>query len=407
MKKTVLKKYAHLLAAVGINVKKGQEVIIKAELDQPEFVRMLTAECYRLGARRVTVDFSDQRIDRLHAKHRTLTTLSELPSYELEKWRYRAEHLPSMIYLLSEDPDGMSDLDQAKIAKASRARMKHIKPLRDRMENKYPWCIAAVPGEAWAKKVFPDLKKNAAIERLWEAILHTSRCTDDPVAAWAAHNENLARRCAYLNGLAIRSLHYTSKNGTDLTVGMMPEGLFLAGGEYTLDGHFFNPNIPSEEVFSTPKRGEAEGIVYATRPLSYNGQLIENFSVRFEGGKAVEIHAEKNEALLREMIGMDEGAAYLGEVALVPYASPINDCGILFYNTLFDENAVCHLALGRGFHNCVRDYETRSFEENTALGVNDSIIHEDFMIGADDLSIVAQCENGQRIEIFKDGNWSF
>ena len=407
MKKTVLKKYAHLLAAVGINVKKGQEVIIKAELDQPEFVRMLTAECYRLGARRVTVDFSDQRIDRLHAKHRTLTTLSELPSYELEKWRYRAEHLPSMIYLLSEDPDGMSDLDQAKIAKASRAKMKHIKPLRDSMENKYPWCIAAVPGEAWAKKVFPDLKKSVAVERLWEAILHTSRCTGDPVAAWAAHNENLARRCAYLNGLQIKKLHYTSKNGTDLTVGMMPEGLFLAGGEYTLDGHFFNPNIPSEEVFSTPKRGEAEGIVYATRPLSYNGQLIENFSVRFEGGKAVEVHAEKNEALLREMIGMDEGAAYLGEVALVPYASPINDCGILFYNTLFDENAVCHLALGPGFHNCVRDYETRSFEENTALGVNDSIIHEDFMIGTDDLSIVALCANGQSVEIFKDGNWAF
>ncbi len=407
MKKTVLKKYAHLLAAVGINVKKGQEVIIKAELDQPEFVRMLTAECYRLGARRVTVDFSDQKIDRLHAKHRTLTTLSELPSYELEKWRYRAEHLPSMIYLLSEDPDGMSDLDQAKIAKASRAKMKHIKPLRDSMENKYPWCIAAVPGEAWAKKVFPDLKKSAAVERLWEAILYTSRCTDDPVAAWAAHNENLAQRCEYLNGLQIKKLHYTSKNGTDLTVGMMPEGLFLAGGEYTLDGHFFNPNIPSEEVFSTPKRGEAEGIVYATRPLSYNGQLIENFSIRFEAGKAVEVHAEKNEALLREMIGMDDGAAYLGEVALVPYASPINECGILFYNTLFDENAVCHLALGRGFHNCVRDYETRSFEENTALGVNDSIIHEDFMIGSDDLSIVAECENGQSVQIFKDGSWAF
>lgn len=274
------------------------------------------------------------------------------------------------------------------------------------MENAYQWCIAAVPGEAWAKKVFPGVKKNRAIEMLWEAILYTSRVDEDPVAAWDAHNRDLAAHCEKLNALGIRELEYKAKNGTDFRVGLMDNGIFMAGGEYTLSGVYYNPNIPSEEVFTTPKRGVAEGIVYASRPLSYNGKLIENFSVRFEGGKAVEVHAEKNEDLLREMIAMDEGAAYLGECALVPYASPIRESGILFYNTLFDENAACHLALGRGFNNCVRDYEKYTFDEIKAMGVNDSIIHVDFMIGTEDLDITAVTADGSRVAIFKNGNWA-
>lgn len=187
----------------------------------------------------------------------------------------------------------------------------------------------------------------------------------------------------------------------------MDESLFAAGGEYTLGGNYFNPNIPSEEVFTSPKRGEAEGIVYASMPLSYNGQLIENFSVRFENGKAVEVHAERGEDTLREMIGMDEGAAYLGECALVPYASPIRESGILFYNTLFDENAACHLALGRGFGGCVRGHENLSLEELRAKGLNDSIIHVDFMIGTEDLDIDATTKDGRVVPVFRKGNWAF
>ena len=275
------------------------------------------------------------------------------------------------------------------------------------MENRYQWCIAAVPGAAWAKKVFPDLPKGKAIEQLWQAILSTSRVTDDPIAAWDAHNRDLQNRCDYLNALGIRTLEYRSKNGTHLKVGMIDDAEFKGGGETSLQGIYFNPNIPTEECFISPKRGEAEGIVYSTKPLSYQGQLIENFSIRFEGGKAVEVHAQKNEALLKKMISMDEGAAYLGECALVPYDSPIRNSGLLFYNTLFDENAACHLALGMGFADTIKNYENYTLEECRAKGINDSIIHEDFMIGSEDLDIDAHTRDGRIVPIFRAGNWAF
>lgn len=205
-------------------------------------------------------------------------------------------------------------------------------------------------GEAWAKKVFPSMRVSTAVEKLWNAILYTSRADgDDPVKAWEEHNADLKRDTIISTLLRHRKTHYTSSNGTDFTVGLIPDALFMGGSEFTLDGREFNPNIPSEEVFTSPMKGQAEGVVYATRPLSYRGELIENFSVRFENGKAVEVHAEKGEELLKQMISMDENAAYLGECALVPYDSPIRNSEITFYNTLFDENACCHLALGRGF----------------------------------------------------------
>ena len=407
MKKSILKKYAHLIAFVGARVQKGQEVFISAELDQPEFVRMVTEECYRAGACKVTVDWHDQALDRLHIRHRSLKTLSTVPSYELERWKYQVEVLPCKIYLISDDPAGLAGVNIKKMTLSQQAKMKIIKPIRDQMEDKYQWCIAAVPGVAWAKKVFPHLSKSRAVEALWEAILTASRVTDDPVAAWDRHNADLKARCDYLNGLGIKELHYTAKNGTDFRVRLMDESIFEAGGEYTLGGNFFNPNIPSEEVFTSPKRGEAEGIVYSSRPLSYNGKLIDNFSIRFEDGRAVEVHAETGEDLLKEMIAMDEGASYLGECALVPYTSPIRESGILFYNTLFDENAACHLALGRGFGTCIRDFTKYTQDEMREMGLNDSVIHEDFMIGTPDLSITATTRDGKEIAIFRDGEWAF
>ena len=251
------------------------------------------------------------------------------------------------------------------------------------------------------------MRTSIAIEKLWESILYTSRVTDDPIAAWDSHNKDLADRCAYLNSLNIRSLHYTADNGTDFTVGMIDQAQFCGGGETSLQNIYFNPNIPTEECFISPKRGVAEGIVYATKPLSYQGQLIENFSIRFENGRAVEVHAEKGEELLKKMIEMDEGAAYLGECALVPQASPIAQSGILFYNTLFDENAACHLALGMGFADTIKDFHNKTLEECRALGVNDSMIHEDFMIGCDTMNIDATCADGRVVPIFRSGNWAF
>ncbi len=407
MKKTKLREYAKLIARVGGGIVRGDEVIIRAELDQPEFVVMLCDECYKAGAKKVEIDWTHQPLTKLHVRHRSAKVLSTVEKWEIEKLEHRAQKLPVMIYLLSEDPDGLRGINREKQAKGEQARYKVIKPFRDRMDNKYKWCIAAVPGKKWAKKVFPELTVSRAVEKLWEAILYTSRADKDPAEAWREHNADLAKRCEYLNSKNLRTLVYKSSNGTDLRVGLIPEAKFMGGGEYTLSGEFFNANIPSEEVFVTPKRGEAEGIVYSTKPLSYKGELIEDFYVKFEGGKAVEVDAKKNKELLEKLIGMDEGAAYLGECALVPYDSPIRNSGILFYNTLFDENAACHLAFGEGFTNCIADYDKYTLEELRKLGVNDSMIHEDFMIGSEDLDIVGICEDNSEIQIFKNGNWAF
>ena len=408
MNKTRLKKYANLIARCGINVQKGQEVFITAELDQPEFVKMVVDECYKAGASKVTVDWSYQPLTKLHVRHCSQKVLGGLDKWQVEKWEHMADVLSCRIYLMSEDPDGLAGVNQKKYATAMASRSKIIKPIRNRMENKYQWCIAAVPGKAWAKKVFPGEKTNAAVEKLWEAILSTSRVYDDPVAEWDKHNADLKARCDYLNSLGIKELKYKASNGTDFRVGLLPNAIFMAGGEETLGrGVYYNPNIPTEEVFTSPRRGDADGIVYSSKPLSYGGQLIDNFWIKFEGGKAVDVGAEQNETLLRELIAMDEGAPFLGEVALVPYSSPIRQSGLLFYNTLFDENAACHLALGRGFTNVLVDYEKYTHEETKEMGINDSIVHEDFMIGTADMSITAVCADGREVAIFKDGEWAF
>ena len=407
MKQTVLRRYARLIARSGVNIQKGQDVIIACDLDQPKFVELLVDECYKAGARKVRVEFSYQPLQKLHIRHQSVTTLSRVEEWEKARYQHYVDTLPCEIYLDSEDPDGLRGINQEKQARANQKRYPVIKPYYDSMENKYQWCIAAVPGAAWAKKLFPELSKGQAIEKLWEAILFTSRVTEDPIAAWEAHNADLRERCSYLNALGITELHYRGDNGTDLTVGMIPEAEFKGGCDTSLQGISFNANIPTEECFISPMRGKAEGIVYATKPLSYRGQLIENFWIRFEGGKAVDVKAEKNQALLEQMISMDEGAAYLGECALVPDDSPISESGLLFYNTLFDENAACHLALGMGFTDTIRDFEHKTLEECRALGVNDSMEHNDFMIGYEGLDIDALTRDGRTVPIFRRGRWAF
>ena len=407
MKQTILRKYARLIARVGANVQKGQEVIITCDLDQPKFVELLVDECYKAGAKKVTVRFNYQPLEKLHVRHQTVTTMAKVEEWEKARLQFYVDTLPCRIYLASEDPDGLKGINQKKIAKANQKSWPIIKPYSDAMDNKYQWCIAAVPGAAWAKKLFPELPKGRAIEKLWEAILFTSRVTEDPVAAWDAHNKDLHDRCVYLNGLGISELHYKGDNGTDLIVGMIPEAEFKGGGDTSLKGIFYNPNIPTEECFISPMRGKAEGIVYATKPLSYQGELIENFSVRFENGKAVEVHADRNEELLKQMISMDEGAAYLGECALVPVDSPISESGLLFYETLFDENAACHLALGMGFADTIKDFENKTLDECREMGINDSMIHVDFMIGYEGLDIDAVTRDGKTVPVFRKGKWAF
>ncbi len=409
MKKTTLRKYARLIAQCGVNVQKGQEVFITAGLDQPDFVKMVAEECYKLGATRVVVDFDYQPLTKLHVKYCSLETLGGLTDYQKARFEHYVEKLPCRIYLESDDPDGLKGINQHKMLRAQQMRYPLIKGYRDEMENKYQWCIAAVPGPAWAKKLFPDTTKRQAMEKLWDAILATSRVTEygDPIDAWDRHNADLMSRCKYLNSLGIEKLHYTSSNGTDLTVGMIPEAVFKGGGDLSLQGIFFNPNIPTEECFISPMRGKAEGKVVATMPLSRDGQLIENFWIRFHNGRAVEWEAEKNDQLLSNIINSDDGAGYLGECALVPFNSPIRESGLLFYNTLFDENAACHLALGAGFADTIRDYEHKTLEECREMGINDSMIHVDFMIGCEDMSIDAITRDGKTVPIFRNGTWAF
>lgn len=408
MNKLQLRRYAKLLAKTGVNVKKGQWVIVQAELDQPEFVEMVVEELYRAGAGKITVEWSHQPLASLNYKYQDEKTLADVAKWEIEKWELRTKELPAMLYLESSDPDGLKGIDQEKFTSVRSARTKQFKPYRDEMENKYQWCIAAVPGKAWAKKVFPSLNVNQAVEKLWEVILQAARANgQDPVRAWADHNDEIARRCDYLNRLNLVELRYKSKNGTDLKVGLIEGSNFMGGGEESLKGRYFNPNIPSEEIFISPKCGEAEGIVFSTKPLSYQGEIIEDFSIRFVNGRAVEAKAKKNQHLLEKMIAMDEGAAMLGECAIIAYDSPINNQNILYYNTLFDENASCHLALGMGFSNCVRGYETMTKEALKEKGINDSLIHVDFMIGSKDLEIVGVTKRGDRVAILTDGNWAF
>ena len=408
MKMEQLQKYAQLLARVGLNVQKGQTVFVEAALDQPDFVTMVVEECYKAGASEVYVDWSHQPVAKINSNYRTLESLSNLAPWAKAKWEFKAQNYSCRLWIESEDPDGMKGADQEKLSKARQAMYPQIKPFRMALENKHQWCIAAVPGKAWAKKVFPNLPEDEAMEAMWKVILHTSRADgDDPVAAWKAHNEDLDKRCAYLNGLGLKYLEYKSANGTDLKVELLEDGIFAGGNEKTLQGNVFNPNIPTEEVFTSPKAGAAEGIVYSTKPLSYMGELIDNFSMRFENGKVVEVKAEQGEELLKKMVSMDEGAGMLGECALIPYDSPINESGVLFYNTLFDENASCHFAVGHGFNECLKGFENLTDEQCKEKGINDSMIHVDFMIGSRDMSIVGVTKDGKRVQIFENGNWAF
>ena len=407
MKKSVLREYAKLIVRCGINIQKGQDLLVYAGLEQPEFVQMVVEEAYKAKARKVIVEWSYDPLAKIHVRYQSVKTMGEVAEWQKARQQYFCDTLPARLHLVSEDPDGLKGMNIQKMAKARKMSYPILKPYLDDRDGKQQWCIAAVPGKAWAKKVFPGVRTSVAVEKLWEAILSTSRVTEDPIKAWEVHNADLKNRCDYLNSLGIESLHYTAANGTDLTVGMIPEAIFCGGGEVSRQGIFFNPNIPTEECFISPMRGKAEGIVYSSKPLSYQGQLIENFWMRFENGKVVETGAEKGAELLQTMVTMDEGAAYLGECALVPQNSPICQSGLLFYETLFDENAACHLAVGAGFADTIRDHHSKTLKECQDLGINDSMIHVDFMIGCDTMNIDATCADGKVVPIFRNGNWAF
>jgi Leucyl aminopeptidase (aminopeptidase T) len=404
----MLRKYARLIIEKGVNLKKGQGCVIYVEVEQYEFARIVEEEAYRAGAKWVMMNWSDQPSGKLKYRHETQTTMSEVQPWEEAKQQYMVDTLPALVHIVSSDPDGLKGVNVEKMQKVNAARSKVLKKYRDAMDNLSQWVIAAVPGAKWAKKVFPGERTSTAVEKLWVEILKTVRVNEvnDPAAEWDAHNQSLKTYSDKLNDYHFDYLHYESAAGTDFKCWLIPEACWMGGGDVLKDGTFYNPNMPTEEVFTSPMKGKCEGTLVATMPLSYQGNLIDKFSVTFAEGRAVSCKAEEGQKLLEAMIAMDEGSAMLGELALVPDDSPISNSGILYYNTLFDENAACHVALGMGFDNVITGYEDKTKEEIAAMGVNDSIMHVDFMVGSKELNITGYTKDGEAVPIFRNGNWA-
>ena len=409
MREDLLKQYAEFAVKVGVNPQKGQTMLISCSVESAPFARLCAQAAFEAGARDVVMKYTDEQIARIRMENASVETLEDVKPYILRSYLDYAESEGGacILNIHDSDPEVFKGLDAQKIARANKARREALAAWRDyTMKDKVQWSIVAIPGPAWAKKVFPG-DENAE-EKLWQAILETVRVSEDndPMAEWEAHDAELKAHCEKLNALDLDHLHYQAPNGTDFKCWLIPGAQWHGGGDTLPDGTFFDPNMPTEEVFTSPMRGRCEGTLVSTMPLSYQGNLIDKFSVTFENGRVVSCQAEQGQALLERMVAMDEGAAMLGELALVPVESPIYQQGILFYNTLFDENAACHVALGRGFNEVIPGFDTMSGEELKAKGINDSIIHVDFMIGCRGLSITGVTRDGREVPIFRNGTWA-
>ena len=407
---TILEKYAQLIVRAGANVQPGQVVQLTISVEQHAFAAMLIEECYKAGAKKVNVDWTSNDQSRLNFLYAEQEVLAKVLPWEEAKMKQMTEDLPCRIFIESEDPDALAEVDPQKLSAVMQGRAAVLKPYRDAIDGKHQWAIAAYPSVKWARKCFPDAPTDdVAVEQLWDAILKTVRIKNDndPIADWKAHTDFIEKKAAWLNAQEFSSLHYKSANGTDFTVELIPTAKWE--GALTLNsvnGVSYIPNMRTEEIFTSPIAGKCEGTLVAVKPLSWNSQIIDGFSITFENGKAVSCKAQKGQELLEQMIHMDEGAAMLGEVALVPKESPVNQCGFLFYETLFDENACCHCALGAGFKEVLPGGDDLTTEQAKEQEINDSIIHVDFMVGADDLSIDGIRKDGTSVPVFRNGTWA-
>lgn len=404
-----ISKYADLIVKYGVNLQKGQTLLLSSTVESAPFARECVRAAYEAGCREVEMRWLDDFCARERYLHAESGVFDIVRSWKADQLNTLAIEDAAFLFIDSSDPEAMSGVDPDRILRASRASGEALKPFREReTSDVIQWCIAAYPGAAWAKKVFPDISEADAIGRLLDAILATARVTrgNDPLSAWSVHNSALHSRVTKLNAYNFKYLRYKNSLGTDLTV-ELPEGHYWDGGRSrSAKSIEFNANMPTEEVFTAPKKDGVNGIVYAAKPLVINGDIAEGFSFTFENGKIVKIEAERGKALLETSIATDEGASYLGEVALVPYDSPISRSGILFYNTLFDENAACHLAFGDSYP-CIKGGSDMSKEDRAAHGLNESIVHVDFMIGTPDLCITGVTHDNKEIPVFIDGNFAF
>ena len=405
-----LNEYAHLLVEVGLNVQPGQTPSIESNVEYTQLTRLCVSACYDCGARNVVPYYGDDFTTRESFLRADGAVFEEYPSYMKARVDWFLEQKSPRLSFTGSNPELLKGVDPARIQARRKASGPPTKPYFDALTaNKFQWCLGAHPTPAWAEKVFPDKKGQDAMDALWDAIFSVCRITGDgkAVERWKAHAVSVRRRVELLNGYQFASLRYANSLGTDLTVRLPDNHLWAGATDHTPAGVEFLPNIPTEEIFTAPRWDGVEGRVYAALPLAMDGNLVKDFCLDFQDGRIVDVHAGEGEEYLRRTIDTDEGAHYLGEVALVPYDSPIRNTGILFYNTLFDENASCHLAFGEAYPSCVKGGEDMSPEEQKAAGLNRSITHVDFMVGTKDLSIVGTTRDGREIPVFVDGNFAF
>ena len=399
--------YAQVLVSQGLNVKKGQEVVIKAPVEAHAFTRCIVQKAYDAGAGHVTVMYRDDQVSRLTYNACEKSFFEKVPEYERLKMDTLAEEGACFLFLTGRNPSVFEDVDPSKMSQEALTFNKACKAYRNGLDmGRNVWCIAGVPQVGWAQKVFPEDSTEEAMYKLWRSILYVSRVLeDDADEAWQTHNAAFKKNLRFLNEKKFDSLRYSSSNGTDFTVGLPKGHIWEGGAAQTVDGHRFFPNIPTEEVFTTPDRLRCDGVVYSALPLVHSGVIIKDFWIKFKEGKVEDFDAQQGREQLRQIIETAEGADRLGEVALVSKNTPIRESGILFYETLYDENASCHLALGHGFPECMEGGLNMSKDELQAVGVNQSHTHVDFMIGSDDLTITGIDENGEETRIFVNGQW--
>lgn len=404
-----LERYASLIIHKGVALHEGQELVIQAPVERADFTRLLVAKAYEAGAGHVTVIWVDDAVTRLEYQHVPLEYFTHTPSWKREQLDSLAEGGAAFLFLEGSDPMALDGIDASKPAAAARARNTECRAFRDGMDfGRNVWCIAGVAVASWARKVFPGLSDDEAVQRLWLAILQTSRAMgDDPEVDWDAHDATFQANLRRLNGYAFDSLHYHSSNGTDLTLGLNKGHLWAGGSERATNGTTFFPNIPTEEVFTSPDRMRADGVVHSVLPLVHAGRIVRDFWFRFEGGRVVDYDAAEGKDVLTHILNTDENAVRLGECALIAKDTPIRQTGILFYDTLYDENASCHLALGMGFPECLEGGLAMGKEEIVSHGVNQSGTHVDFMVGADDLDVTGITASGEEIPVFRDGLWAW
>lgn len=409
MNEKMLKEYARLVVEVGINVQKGQRLVINCPIECAQFGRMLTSAAYDVGAKDVIVNWRDDYIAREHWLKADDSVFDAVHPWDAEKSLTLAKEGAGFISISASDPENLRGVDPDRLKRYSIAVGRDMKESSKLMMSNFcPWCVVSIPILSWAKKVFPDLSAEEAMDRLWQEIFNAVRITEDgdAVEAWRQHCENLETRSKKLNEFNFKSLRYTNSLGTDLTVGMPEEHVWMAGGDTSRAGIKFVANMPTEEIFSAPKKDDVNGVLYASKPLNLNGNIVDGIKLTFKDGRIVDIHADCGEDILRAAIETDEGSHYLGEIALVPYDSPISNSGVLFFNTLFDENASCHFAFGEAYPSCVKGGDDLSTEELIKRGINaDSAEHTDFMVGTADLSIIGTTHDGREIPVFVNGNF--